>query len=270
MPDTDSPQLKEEEILKPARKVRRSPEEERQSRLAFLGTLAAGLAHEIRSPLEAIKLNAELLSEEVSCLDEKRRQTFSTRIERIRRESEQLKKTLDEFLAFARPPRMERFPTRLNDYLRELIEFIEPEFTAAGIAIVTDFQEDMYPLPLDQAQMGQALTNILTNSREAIGEHGEVRVSVRDTGETVEIRIQDNGGGIPVGDEQRIFEVFYTTKERGTGLGLGIARRVVEEHGGQLILENRPGAGATFIIRLPKGKYLEYVDEELIPEDSGA
>lgn len=248
-------------LHKTAEKVRRSAEEERQARLAFLGTMAAGLAHEIRSPLQAIMLTAELLAEQLPHVDAKYRREVAAKLDRIKRESEHLKKTLDEFLAFARPPKVERFPTHVNAYLKELIEFVEPEFKAAGIEIKTDFQEDLYPLPIDQSQMGQAVMNILVNAREAIGEHGEVHVSTRDLGEAVEIRIRDNGGGVPPEIEQRVFEAFFTTKEHGTGLGLGIARRVIEEHDGTLILENRPGAGATFVIRLPKGKFLEYVDD---------
>jgi len=247
-------------MLKSARRVRRNVEEERQARLAFLGTLAAGLAHEIRSPLEAIKLNAELLSEDIGCVHEGHRKEFENRLERVKREAEQLKKTLDEFLAFARPPKIEVFPTDINAYLRELIEFAEPEFRAAHINVVTDFADGLYPVAIDQAQMGQAVMNILANAREAIREHGEVRVATRETEKHVEIRIRDNGGGVKPELEEKIFEVFFTTRERGTGLGLGIARRVVEEHEGALILENRPGVGAEFIIQIPKGRYLEYSD----------
>ena len=262
MAEKTVPQARDDTMLKSASREKREAEEERQARLVFLGTLAAGLAHEIRSPLEAIKLNAELLSEGISCVDKKHRQEFDNRLERIKREAEHLKKTLDEFLQFARPPKIEMFPTDINAYLKELIEFVEPEFSAADITITTDFQDKLYPLPIDQAQMGMAVMNILTNAREAVGDHGEVHVATRDAGESVEIRIRDNGGGVPPAIEKRIFEVFFTTKENGTGLGLGIARRVVEEHDGALILENRPGVGATFIIRLPKGKFLEYTDEE--------
>jgi len=266
MAEKNVPQTKDDTMLKSASREKREAEEERQARLAFLGSLAAGLAHEIRSPLEAIKLNAELLSEGTSRVDKKHRQEFANRLERIKKEAEHLKKTLDEFLQFARPPKIEVFPTGINAYLKELIEFVGPEFSAANIAITTDFQDKLYPLPIDQAQMGMAVMNILTNAREAIRDHGEVHIATRDVGENVEIRIRDNGGGVPPALEKRIFEVFFTTKENGTGLGLGIAKRVVEEHDGALILENRPGVGATFIIRLPKGKFLEYTDDDLRTE----
>lgn len=254
--------------LRSARRLRRSEAEEREARLAYLGTLAAGLAHEIRSPLEAMKTTAELLLEDIPGLPEETRRVFADRVERIRREAEGLKKTLDEFLAFARPPKTERFPTNLNAYLKEVLEFAQPEFERHDIRIVTDFQEDLYPVLLDQAQFTQVILNLLQNAREAIGEHGEVHILTREVGEAVEIRIEDNGGGIPGNIEDKVFEVFFTTKEHGTGLGLGIARRVVEEHEGTIRLENRPGAGTTFVVLLPKGKFLEYQSDNEAADQS--
>lgn len=102
------------------------------------------------------------------------------------------------------------------------------------------------------------ILNLLANAREAIGEHGEIRVSTRETGEAVEIRVSDNGGGVPEAVASRIFDVFFTTREKGTGLGLGIARRIAGEHGGSIRLENHPGHGATFVVSVPRGKFLEF------------
>ena len=238
----------------------RSAEARRQERLAYVGTLASGLAHEIRNPLNAIKLNVELLEAELaegnSAAPE--REKLLKRLGRIRREADQLQSILSEFLAFARPPRMELMVTDLNRYLEDLIEFYEPECRRAGIAVRRDFARNPYPVRIDPAQFKNVILNLLVNAREAVGEQGEIAVSTREREHEVEIRVADNGGGVPPELAEKVFEVFFSTKEPGTGLGLAIARRIVEEHGGRLTLENHPGRGAEFVIRLPKGIFLEF------------
>lgn len=236
----------------------RAAETRRQERLAYVGTLASGLAHEIRNPLNAIKINVELLESELAdkgCAD---RESLARRLGRVRGEADRLAAVLDEFLAFARPPRMELMVTDLNRYLEDLVEFYEPECRRAGITVRRDFAPDPYPVRIDPAQFKNVILNLLVNAREAVGEQGEITVSTRELEREVEIRVSDNGGGVPPEAESRVFEVFFSTKERGTGLGLAIARRIVEEHGGALHLENRPGRGAEFVIRLPKGIFLEF------------
>jgi signal transduction histidine kinase len=239
----------------------RFSEARRQERLAYVGTLASGLAHEIRNPLNAIKLNVELLESELTeggkggAAD--RGQTLK-RLGRIRREADQLQTILSEFLAFARPPRMELMVTDLNRYLEDLIEFYEPECRRAGIAVRRDFARDAYPVRIDPAQFKNVILNLLVNAREAVGEQGEIAVSTRELDHAVEIRVADNGGGVAPELAEKVFEVFFSTKDQGTGLGLAIARRIVEEHGGRLTLENHPGRGAEFVIRLPKGIFLEF------------
>jgi signal transduction histidine kinase len=241
------------------KELERSEAHLRQERLAYVGTLASGLAHEIRTPLNAILLNTELVAEALDAVAEDKRTEFGTRINRVKREATRLRKTLDSFLAFARPPKLERMPVRVNGYLAELIEFVEPEASLHGITIERDFQEKLYPVYADQHQLAQVIMNLLTNAREAVGEQGVITVRTRETDDWVEIDIEDNGGGVEPGKEERVFEVFFSMKEQGTGLGLGIARRIVEEHGGELALENHPGRGARFIVRLPKVKILEFI-----------
>jgi len=239
----------------------RTAEARRQERLAYIGTLASGLAHEIRNPLNSIKLNVELLESKLGASKRGAAAALKKRLARIRREADQLAAILDEFLAFARPPKMEPLVTDLNQYLEDLIGFYEPECRRAGIIIKRDFARELYPVRIDPAQFKNVVLNLLINAREAIGEQGEITVSTRELHNEVQIRVADNGGGVPPADEDKVFEVFFSTKERGTGLGLAIARRIVEEHGGRLRLENRPGVGAAFVIRLPKGIFLEFERE---------
>ncbi len=239
----------------------RLAESRRQERLAYIGTLASGLAHEIRNPLNSIKLNVELIESELSGSEQCDPAALRKRLGRIHREADQLQAILDEFLTFARPPKIEVMVTDLNQYLEDLLEFYEPECRRADIVVKRDFAKELYPVRVDPAQFKNVILNLLINARDAVREHGEIAVATRELEQEVQIRISDNGGGVKSGDEERIFEVFFSTKEHGTGLGLAIARRIVEEHGGRLFLENRPGLGATFVIRLPKGIFLEFERE---------
>lgn len=233
-----------------------------RGRLAYVGTLASGLAHEIRAPLHAIRLNVDLLQEDVGSLPDDKRGEFDRRIGLIVRETKALQDTLSEFLAFARPPRMQLIPTDLNGYVEEMVEFLEPQAKGLSIEIRRDLAENLYPVPLDRQQFGHVIINLLTNAVDAAGSNAVVTVSTRETDRSVELAVSDSGGGVPAGEEEKIFEEFYTTKERGTGLGLCIARRIAQEHGGDIVLENRPGEGATFVVRIPKEKILEFRGEE--------
>jgi signal transduction histidine kinase len=241
------------------KQVERESREEQASRLAYVGTLASGLAHEIRSPLNAVKLNLDLLREDVDAVAEVKREEFKKRLELIAREVDGLQDLLTEFLTFAKPPSMELLPTDLNQMLVDMEQFIAPACKQRHIQIVKDFQKELYPVPLDQNQFGRGvIINLLTNAMEAIKTHGTITLRTRENQDNIEIHVEDDGGGVDPPNEGRIFELFFSTKDHGTGLGLAIARRIVQEHGGELILQNHFKRGATFIIRLPKSKILEF------------
>ncbi|HYG75796.1 MAG TPA: ATP-binding protein [Planctomycetota bacterium] len=245
---------------KTKKQMEREARAEQASRMAYIGTLASGLAHEIRSPLNGIRLNLDLIKEDLEAVDASKREEFKMRIGLIDREVEGLQKVLTDFLTYARPPKLEMLPADLNHVLEDIRTFILPEAERRHIQIATDYQEQLYPIALDQNQFGRGvILNLLTNAMEQIGEHGTIILHTRETPDFVEIAIEDNGGGVRKENEARIFELFFSTKDHGTGLGLAIARRIVQEHGGELILENHPGKGATFIMRLPKSKILEFM-----------
>jgi len=237
----------------------RESRDERASRLAYIGTLASGLAHEIRSPLNAMKLNLALLREMAPGIEEAKRPEFTARLKIVENETDGLQELLTEFLAFARPPKMQLLATDINDLCGQVLELIEPECRSKHIELARDFQKDLYPVALDQHQFGRGvLLNLLLNAREQLGEHGTITVRTRETNECVEVHVEDDGSGVPPENQSRIFELFYSTKDHGTGLGLPIAKRICQEHGGDLLLENHPGRGATFIVRLPKSIILEH------------
>ncbi|MHC4871335.1 MAG: sensor histidine kinase [Planctomycetota bacterium] len=240
-------------------------EREKRDRLAYIGTLAAGLVHEVRTPLNAIQLNAQLLEEDVDKLSPDLKKKFNRRINRVTGQISEVVKTLDEFLAFARPPRMDSVPTDLNHFLREVLEFSTPEFDEKKITIESSLADDMYPVIMDKAQFTHVMLNIFRNACESceLAEDKKhwVKVNTLEEENDIIIQIDDNGIGIEPDAEEKIFELFYSTKEHGTGLGLGIVRRIVEEHGGKIQAEDLPEAGARFTIVLPRGKFLEFKEE---------
>jgi len=246
-------------------KTRKQRERERlkqnKERLAFLGTLASGLAHEIRTPLNAMKLNAELMAEDARHLPEEIRGNFEKRIDRVVNECSGLQKILDSFLIYARPPQIDAIPTGLNVFLHETVELLRPECLQQSIEIIERFEDNLFPVAVDQRQLNQVIMNLIINARDAIGEQGTITVSTRSLENEVEVAVEDNGGGIPEGEEEKIFDIFYTTKEKGTGLGLAIARRIINEHNGTLVVENSPGKGARFVIHLPRPIILSYEED---------
>lgn len=261
------------------RRTREEEEQARRDRLAYVGALAAGLVHEVRTPLHAIQLNAQILAEDVERLPSHLRDTFRRRAKRIYTEVQTLTKTLDSFLTFARPPRLDPVPTDLNRFVRELIEFVTPEMDESGIRIVADLAPDMYPVVLDNMQFTHVLLNLLRNSREAIEQRRErepdfgeglIRIETQEEERVITLTVTDNGIGIQPEHEPHIFEIFFTTKKKGTGLGLGIVRRIVEDHRGTIELISTPPPGATFRITLPRGHFLEFKEEELIPTVSSS
>ena len=231
--------------------------EERARHLASMGMLATGLAHEIRSPLNSMKLNLGLLRERLEHVDTEERSFFDKRLSLVEKEMDGLQKLLTEFLSFARPPKMQLLATDINELLNQTLELVEPECEKAHVELVEKFHDDLYPVAIDQHQFGRGvMLNLLKNALEQIGEHGTIMLRTRETSEHLEVTVEDNGGGVAPGQEDDVFRPFESTKAHGTGLGLAIARRIVNEHGGELTLENNPGKGARFIIRLPKSKIL--------------
>jgi signal transduction histidine kinase len=222
----------------------------RAERLAAVGRISAQITHEIRNPLNAIGLNAELLAEELdgSASDEPR-----ALVQAIGREVDRLNAVTEEYLRFARLPKPNFAREDLNDILSGLVEFVRPELSAARVELEIDLAAGLPPVRADEGQLRAAFLNLLRNSREAMPAGGTVTVSTRASdGGDVEACVRDTGGGIPSASLPRIFEAFYSTKEKGTGLGLAFTQQVVQEHGGSIRCESAPGRGTLFIVHLPR------------------
>lgn len=242
-------------------------EKSREERLAYVGVLAAGLIHEIKTPLHAILLTVQMLVEDSERLPPDTRPRFERRCRRVHDEVRSLARMLDAFLSFARPPKMDPAPTDFNHFIRELMEFAKPEMDEDGIILETNLAKDMYPVVLDKNQFTHVVLNLLKNARESIEAlrekaeedfEGRIIVATVEDEEGISLVIQDNGLGIAPGDEEKVFEFFYTTKPKGSGLGLALVQRTIEDHRGRIRVEPMAEQGARFVITLPRGHLLEF------------
>jgi signal transduction histidine kinase len=243
-------------------------------RLAELGTLTGGLAHEIKNPLSTVGLNVQLLQEDVQTLaqdaglDESHIEGLGRvqrRLESLRRETQRLRDILEDFLRFAGRVELDTRPTDIHTLIDELTDFFEPQARDAGVNLRTQLSANPSVVPADAALLKQALLNLLINATQAMTKareesqpHGGadeliVRTECGKTldGDELRIHVTDTGPGMAGEVVQKIFQPYYSTKRGGTGLGLPTSRRIVEEHGGHVTAHSEPGQGTDFTLTLP-------------------
>jgi two-component system, NtrC family, sensor histidine kinase HydH len=223
----------------------------RTQRLAHLGALLAGFAHEVRNPLSTIGLNLQLVLEDFREPETARDKRTQKRLATVEGEVRRLQKILEEFLSFARAPEPKLGSVDLNGRLQALVEFHEPEMREHGIALRFFPSQDVGRIPGDWDHLQAAVGNLLRNAKEATPPGGEILVSTARDGAFALLRVIDTGAGIPADVQARVFEPYFSTKKAGTGLGLPTVRRVVEEHGGTVTMQSEVGKGTQFTLRLP-------------------
>ncbi len=225
----------------------------RAERLAAIGRISAQITHEIRNPLSSIGLNAEMLQEALGGAhfdDEASGVEALALVGALGREVDRLAEITDQYLNFARFPKPVLAPIDVNALLSALLDFLEEEHARAGVAIERAFAADLPLVIGDQGQLRQALMNLLKNSREALVHGGTIRVETRPLVTQVEVVVADSGPGISPGELTRLFDPFFSTKERGTGLGLSLTQQIIHEHGGEIRCESEVGRGTRFNLRL--------------------
>lgn len=228
-------------------------------RMAALGTLAAGLSHEIRNPLSAIKTFVQLLPRKIE------KPGFLERFQRtVPREINRINQLIEDLLDLARPPKYQFSKTNIRSLLKETIDFMEAELQTHNIQCVCNLPEDLPHIRADSAQLIKAFQNLIQNATQAMQSGGELTIEAcfeerdpltRSPAEnrngSVKVSFQDTGPGIPEEVLRNIFNPFFTTKDKGTGLGLAITHKVVTEHGGQIEVTSDGRSGTRFIVGLP-------------------
>lgn len=232
------------------REARRRDEAERalrlKDRLTSMGELSAGFAHEIRNPAGSIKGAAQLLLEYFP-EDDSRRKLAQLLV----KESDRLEETVGKFLDFARPAVTVSPGLNLGDILADTMELLRRHGDAAGKRARLAPVPEAAVIAGDGTQLRQVFFNLGLNALQSMAEGGSLDVEVRREGEAWAVRFRDTGAGMDEATLERIFDPFFTTKERGTGLGLAVSYRIVEQHGGSIAVESRPGEGSVFTVRLP-------------------
>jgi signal transduction histidine kinase len=216
-------------------------------RLAAIGRMAAHVTHEVRNPLSSIGLNVELLEEELEGSGAEPKALLRA----IQREIDRLTNITEEYLRLARLPAPRLEPEALGDIVDEVGRFVARELETANVTLSIEVDEDLPEVAADEPQIRQALLNLLRNARESMPEGGEVRLEARAVERGLEIRVTDEGEGIPPEKRPHIFDLFYSTKERGTGLGLPLTMQIVIAHGGTIGCEDGPAGGTVFTVFLP-------------------
>jgi signal transduction histidine kinase len=220
-------------------------------RMATVGRFSLQVAHEVRNPISAIELNAEILQDIVRARPGQDPDEADALVSAIREQVRTLDALTEEYLTFARFPRPHFEEESVNSLVEEVGEFIRPVATRQGLQLRVATDPGVPVMEIDRGLLRQAILNLLKNGLEALSRGHELTLASRRDGDAVEISVSDDGPGIPEDVAKRLFEPFFTTKPQGTGLGLSIARQITEEHGGEVRWENRPGGGACFTLRLP-------------------
>lgn len=218
-------------------------------KMATAGRMAAGLAHEIRNPLTSIKMFVQVLHGRLHGQQDNQKMAAS-----LLQEIERLERIIEQIVERARPGELNRRPGNINEQLAELLALAAPSLQAGNIRLESRLSPALPELHYDPEKMKQVFWNLLINSREAMPKGGMIEISSAPVENGVEITFADTGMGIQDGNIDICFTSFYSTKPEGLGLGLSTSRKIVEKHGGGLLLANRPEGGAIATIRLPVEK----------------
>ena len=221
----------------------------RAKHLASLGEMAAGISHEIRNPLGIIMSSAALLRKKTNGSGKS-----NVMANIIVEEAERLNNLITDFFNFAKPMRLNLQPCQLNEIIEKNVTFLSAEIRNQGLTVTKQFNEPLPTILADAAILYQAFLNILINAMQAMPEGGDICIGINTVDDTILIEFEDEGEGISEDLEEKIWNPFFTTKEMGTGLGLGIVKNIIESHNGTIQITNGSSGGARVEISLPVQK----------------
>jgi signal transduction histidine kinase len=217
-------------------------------KLAALGRLTSGVAHEVKNPLNAMRIHLELLKARLGTSQPAVREN----LEVIAQEIVRLDRVVQGFLKFVRPEEVRLAPVPVDVLLAEIARLMTPEAGRAGARIVEDMAPELPPVAGDRELLQQALTNLVANAIQAMPKGGTVTLGARlGPDGSVEIRIADEGVGIPAQDLEKIFRLYFTTKSQGSGIGLSMVYRIVQMHDGRIDVESEVDRGTVMTVTLP-------------------
>ena len=248
-------------LIRDVSRLQQLEEEKRQGeRLAMMGTIAAGLAHEIKNPLGGIKGGAQLLSRQIK---DPRQQEC---LEIIIKETDRVNTLISSLLTFSKPRKMAKKPVNINQILDTVLKLQEQKEKFHHIRIKKAFDPSLPKIEGDPEQLTQAFLNLIKNAMEAMSGGGDLTVGNKilmgykihgvknQKWQMIEISVQDTGGGMAKTEQESLFTPFFTTKKSGTGLGLSITQQIIHEHKGMIKYKSQKGKGTTFQVYLPVGR----------------
>jgi len=215
-------------------------------RLAAVGQVAAGIAHEVRNPLSGIKMSAQVVRRRLRELDAGTEESVDVMLAEVAR----LEVIIDDLLTFARPTEPKLEPADLNAVIANVLDFMARQLGHAGIAVRRELDEALPPVPLDPQRVRQVVLNLVLNAAEAMPNGGTLTARTREAGGFAVAELDDTGHGIAPEAAERVFEPFFTTKRGGSGLGLGVSRTIIEAHGGTLCFQPLE-KGTRFVFTIP-------------------
>jgi signal transduction histidine kinase len=220
------------------------------AKLAALGRLTSGAAHEVKNPLNAMTIHLELLREQLGAASDEVRHSLNV----IKNEIGRLDRLVQGFLRFVRPQEFAPKPMDLNELVQQVVALLEAEWTGRNVRFELALVPDLPLVAGDEELLRQALLNVVLNACQAMPEGGVVRVGLEaDADEVVTVNVADEGVGIPAADLERIFNLYFTTRSDGNGVGLSMVYRIVQLHNGRIDVASSVGRGSIFTIRFPTG-----------------
>lgn len=223
----------------------------RADKLAALGTLAAGVAHEVKNPLHALTLNLHLLKHELGRLERQWSEEAKGYLDVLESELRRIHRIVDNFLRFAKPSVPEVKPVALNALVERVVSLVAFESADHGVQIETEFDPAVETVPGDEGQLSQVFLNLAINALQAMPSGGVLTVRTRRRGPWVEVAVTDTGEGISREVLPHVFDPYFTTRSGGVGLGLAIAHRIIEGHQGTIDIDSEVGRGTAMVVRLP-------------------